>query len=45
MPGTHCYVPQCKNRGNGHVINDHLQAKKHERRSRALLRHNQNSLL
>ena len=28
MPGTHCYVPQCiNNRGNGHVINDHLQAK------------------
>ena len=27
MPDTHCYVPQCINRGNGHVINDHLQAK------------------
>ena len=27
MPGTHCYVPHCINRGNGHVINDHLQAK------------------
>ena len=27
MPGTHCYVPQCINRGNGHVTNDHLQAK------------------
>ena len=27
MPGTHCHVPQCINRGNGHVINDHLQAK------------------
>ena len=27
MPGTHCYVPQCINRGNGHVINNHLQAK------------------
>ena len=27
MPGTHCYVPLCINRGNGHVINDHLQAK------------------
>ena len=27
MPGTHCYVPQCINRGSGHVINDHLQAK------------------
>ena len=27
MPGTHCDVPQCINRCNGHVINDHLQAK------------------
>ena len=27
MPGTHCYVPQCINRGNSHVINDQLQAK------------------
>ena len=27
MPGTHCYGPQCINRGNGHVINDHIQAK------------------
>ncbi len=27
MPSTHCYVPQCINRGNDHVINDHLQAK------------------
>ena len=27
MPGTHCYVPQCINRGYGNVINDHLQAK------------------
>ena len=25
MPGTHCYVSQCIN-GNGHVINDHVQA-------------------
>ena len=28
MHDTHCYVPQCINRGNGYVINDHLQAKK-----------------
>ena len=28
MPGTHCYVPECTNRGNGHVINDdYLRAK------------------
>ena len=27
MPGTHCYVPQCINSGNNHVINDHLRAK------------------
>ena len=27
MPGTDCYVPQCINSGNGHVINVHLQAK------------------
>ena len=27
MPDTHYYVPHCINRGNGHVINDHLQAK------------------
>ena len=27
MPGTHCYVRQFINRGNGHVINDHLRAK------------------
>ena len=27
MPGTHRYVPQCINRGNGHLINDHPQAK------------------
>ena len=26
MPGTYCYVPQCINMGNGHVINDHIQA-------------------
>ena len=28
MHDTLCNVPQCINRGNGHVINDHLQAKK-----------------
>ena len=27
IPGTHCYVPQFKNRGNGNVINDHFRAK------------------
>ena len=27
MPDIHCYVPQCLNRSNGHVINDHLRAK------------------
>ena len=27
MLDTHRYVPQCINRGNGHVTNDHLQAK------------------
>ena len=27
MPGTHYYVPQRLNRGNGHVFNDHLQGK------------------
>ena len=27
MPGTHCYVPQCINRGNGHVINGPVRAK------------------
>ena len=25
MPSTHCYVSQCINRGDGHVINDHIQ--------------------
>ena len=28
MPGTHCYMPLCKNRSNGNVINDHFRAKK-----------------
>ena len=27
IPGTHCYVPQCKNMGNGNVINDFFRAK------------------
>ena len=41
MPSTHCYA--AINSGNGHVINDHLQAKKtavfHECQTRFALRH------
>ena len=37
MPGTHCYAPECLNRINGHVINDHIQGKKQLRFSSAKL--------
>ena len=46
MPGTHCYVPQCKNRSNGNVITDHFRAKKaaiHKRQTRFALRHYQDT--
>ena len=46
MPGTHCYMPLCKNRSNGNVINDHFRAKTaaiHERQTRFALRHHQDT--
>ena len=42
MPATHCYVLQCINRGNDHVINDYFQIKNMSagRAPRYILRHN-----